>query len=383
MEKNSHTKIAIKEDQLQSPLQHEAGLFNMKTTKKKKKYNIRRYQPSDKAKMLQLIGVVWEKLAMESTSKRFDWQYVDNPNNPPEGPIIFIVEEGETIVGLICGIALKLKIQDRIIDTHWCIDFMVHPKKRGKYGVLLAEHIKEEMNYTFGFPVGYTLDFWLRKGARGICQNVVYSRIENFKRAMKNKKGPKWEYILTHIKGKMIKGKKPVAPKISEGIIPVEVFKFDDRLDALWEKASKDYPFIGVRDKNFLNWRFFGCSQFNYTVYLAEKEDEVLGYIVMSNEQRPDIHYGYIVDIFARKGDEGTIVTLLERAIYVFQSIKVDEMKVLLTTSDKCLLRIFNQFGFVFKEIGETGVALPGKLKIKIPDQPDTYVTYADSDLII
>ena len=33
-------------------------------------------------------------------------------------------------------------------------------------------------------------------------------------------------------------------------------YRFDDRFEDIWTKISKDYDYILLRDKNFLQWRY-------------------------------------------------------------------------------------------------------------------------------
>ncbi|MCP4580781.1 MAG: GNAT family N-acetyltransferase [candidate division Zixibacteria bacterium] len=60
------------------------------------------------------------------------------------------------------------------------------------------------------------------------------------------------------------------------------VDSYDERFDELWRKAKAQYPVIGERSSEALNWRFAKCSYKNYhTFTLARKQSgELLGYIV-------------------------------------------------------------------------------------------------------
>ena len=56
---------------------------------------------------------------------------------------------------------------------------------------------------------------------------------------------------------------------------------FDDRFDAFWKKASKQFNIIGERTSNFLNWRFKKSPSQEYKIFcIVDDKKDILGYIV-------------------------------------------------------------------------------------------------------
>jgi hypothetical protein len=56
---------------------------------------------------------------------------------------------------------------------------------------------------------------------------------------------------------------------------------FDERFDALWEKASKQFNIIGERSSRFLNWRYKQSNDSDYRIFcILDDKKELCGYLV-------------------------------------------------------------------------------------------------------
>ena len=87
-----------------------------------------------------------------------------------------------------------------------------------------------------------------------------------------------------------------------------EIKRFDERFDILWERVSKNFRVMGVRDSKYLNWKYIDTPD-NRTqiVFSIEKDNNLAGYIVLElgsspRTRRPEI--GYIVDILTEQDHE-------------------------------------------------------------------------------
>lgn len=66
-----------------------------------------------------------------------------------------------------------------------------------------------------------------------------------------------------------------------------------EELDELWNKAARFYPFLAVRDAQFIRWRFFDRPGIDYHVYAHRTEQGLSAYVVV----RFDGDTAMIVDI--------------------------------------------------------------------------------------
>jgi hypothetical protein len=73
---------------------------------------------------------------------------------------------------------------------------------------------------------------------------------------------------------------------------------FDERADEFAKRAAEQFDLIQLRDRRFLNWRYFDPRTPNSTVLVAEECGELLGYVAYRTEG-PD---GYLMDLLALPG---------------------------------------------------------------------------------
>ena len=61
--------------------------------------DITRYQAEDRRAVESLYRRVFGHDAANASQLRWQWQYHQNPNNPPDGPLIWLAREGPTVIG--------------------------------------------------------------------------------------------------------------------------------------------------------------------------------------------------------------------------------------------------------------------------------------------
>jgi hypothetical protein len=101
------------------------------------------------------------------------------------------------------------------------------------------------------------------------------------------------------------------------------VSSFDNDIDEFWTKVSHNARIMGVRDRKYLNWRYVDRPGYDYAIYLARRQQEILGYIVMCHREE-DLVRGYILDLLTLPGQESIAELLINKAIEHFRRQKVD-----------------------------------------------------------
>jgi hypothetical protein len=61
------------------------------------------------------------------------------------------------------------------------------------------------------------------------------------------------------------------------------VDSFDQRFDRLWSRFCGKYKVLAVHNSEYLNWRYRPPDE-NYEIFIAEDDNEVLGYLISSNK---------------------------------------------------------------------------------------------------
>lgn len=93
-----------------------------------------------------------------------------------------------------------------------------------------------------------------------------------------------------------------------------KVGSLDDPFDGFWQKVYSLHPIMGIRDRNYLTWRYFQHPTRNYTIYRAKKSGEMMGYIVLRKVELLNFNSAVIVDLLAL--DEVTLTALVEKGIH-------------------------------------------------------------------
>jgi hypothetical protein len=77
-----------------------------------------------------------------------------------------------------------------------------------------------------------------------------------------------------------------------------ETRAFDERADEFARRAAEPFDLIQLRDRRFLNWRYFDPRTPNATVWVAEEGGELLGFVAYRTEGAE----GYLIDLLALPG---------------------------------------------------------------------------------
>ncbi|MFH1563436.1 MAG: GNAT family N-acetyltransferase [Nitrospirota bacterium] len=280
---------------------------------------IRSYRKEDKEGIFGLYKDVWTQEAAELSKRRWDWEFEENPNNPAEGPFIRILEYKGELVGFIAGIFTRFLFKGKVYQAPWLVDLMTHPKYRGR-GFLLMKKAYEENPLNIGFSNEVAYQLWTKMAGYDVHLAFfpLMKRPLNLKnfvaKFIKNKLLIKWCSLPLNILFDLIFGAKK-----SPLITITQISSFPSRIDEFWNQISKNFNAISIRDSKYLNWRFVACPDVQYAIFLAEKEKEIVGYIVL----RICKDTGYIVDFLAEK--EG-FKNLIRQAIRYFKQQNVNSL---------------------------------------------------------
>lgn len=165
----------------------------------------------------------------------------------------------------------------------------------------------------------------------------------------------------------------------------VEVDRFSDELDQLWERMKVKRTICAERNSVFLNWRFGHADIIPYRNLVARDDSGVVvGYMVYRTLLIEGDKVGYLVDFLYET--EAVLTSLLGHVLGMMNREKVDYVSVMVSpgTAEEASLK---KSGFVLKEGfgGRPCVALDVSQTLPfevICDPTQWYLTYGDSDLV-
>lgn len=363
----------------------------------------------------QIVSLLNKAFEGWHNMQHWEWKYKVIKDVFGCPPIIWIAEDHNNIVGHYAAIPAKMKLEKKSVLTFQGVDAATHPsyRRRGIYEGLVKrvseDAGKEAAFATFAFPTsgGASYECFVRKlGWSDVHPVTIMFKILNLKGVFS--KG-RFTFTAKHDFYPHVKNVKMNKTKIFDIRVLLQLFKrlflalssayiakdqfhpsfknikinktriLDERYDEFWKKTSRKYDVAIERSRQYLNWRYFNNPDANYTVYLAEKENEVLGYIVtkcttigldVGPLKVTNLKMGHIVDLL---GEEMILACLIAVAEEDFKKEKIDLIHCW-TMEDHPEYELFKKMGFFSlpKSIGEFAFVS----KILLPDETWTTETF-------
>lgn len=97
-------------------------------------------------------------------------------------------------------------------------------------------------------------------------------------------------------------------------------------INTFWAKVQDKYPIIGVRDADYINWRYFEIPYRDYQIYgiRHRSSTELLGYIVGRCTEVATISTGMIVDFLVEPNQPVVGSYLVNRLLRFFENNNID-----------------------------------------------------------
>jgi len=313
-----------------------------------RKWSIRAYKEGDEKGIFRLDKAVHPSEAsdLEQWMRWWQWMYKKNPHGAAK---IWLADYNGTIVGQYPLIFMKMKIGNEILRVSQNIDLMTHPNYRyqGMFSKLerhaLDEAEREGIYITIGFPNKAAYPGHIKSGWFDIGTIRLMLKTLNWRNVLKAHVRNKYLLMLLAIGTSLIsKGFFRTRSSHIEGLTISQVPCFDDRIDDFWDRISNQYKIMVVRDKDYLNWRY-GTPDVSYSIFVAEKGREILGYLVLRYFQQEDIRVARIFDIAAQS--EEIIHCLVSKAVEYCEQQQADLIYYAMI-ANKTYLRTLRKNGF-------------------------------------
>jgi hypothetical protein len=280
-------------------------------------------------------------------------------SNTPEAPGIHRITEvdGKPAASVFCWIQ-NVKLRDGLYRNIQGVDSIADPKFQ-RLGLFHAraewrkQHPDDQpSDFQFGPVSGHPALAHLHQKAEQEGRSLV---IGNRVRVL--------TLPLDHAADRIERAASPAPSSATCDIRPVEAF--DDRTDAFWLRAADPYEFIVERTKDQLNWRYADPRAGLFSIHLAERQGEMLGYSAL----RLSHGRGYIADLLTLPDHLDVAAALLEDAIYTLVGLSVSRIDWWVPIRHPHQ-RLARERGFVDKRIVDISL---------YPNKPSVDLTYLTS----
>ncbi|MCL4848445.1 MAG: GNAT family N-acetyltransferase [Acidobacteria bacterium] len=271
---------------------------------------IDRLLPGDRAAVITLYRRVFGGDLADANDLRWDWQYARNPNNPSQGPQIWVAREGPAIVGQYATMPVRLWVRNQEVDASWGMDVMVAPERQ-------RQGLGELLFHTWDAHVGASLGLGLSDSSSRLFRKLrwptpgpVPCLVKPLsRRAFRRANWP------TAVNRLVSAATLPVVKFVSR-VRPLRVEvavtrEFGDGFTRLWDRVAPKFDFAVKRDAPYLHWKYLLPPHVRYLVAVAGGPDDPRGYVVYRHVVEPRGRVTLLVDFLCDPDDEATFVTLL------------------------------------------------------------------------
>ncbi len=306
-------------------------------------YEIRPYEPSDRADFLELYDTVLG----EADPAWFRWKYEDNPYTD-HVPMIVAVTDGQ-LVGTKPCFALELRAGNRRLTAYQPADVMVHPdhRRQGLYSRtterLKTHYADREPALFFNFPNEATLSGSLKHGWEVVEQVPTWYRIQR----------PDALLDADDRFRAVARGLEPLAAsylRVRDRTVSrpsgVSVQRYEDvPVDTFVSLADRAVPptFHASRDETFYNWRFDN-PRWEYRAYVASRHGSEVAGIITGTQRRGESTITTLTDVVPLSAAPDRIPGLTALLEEILTDRSEDD---LLAVSGRVLpSELLGQFGF-------------------------------------
>jgi GNAT superfamily N-acetyltransferase len=271
---------------------------------------IDRYRPEDRAAVDELYRRGFGDEAADASQRRWAWQFDRNPNNPPDGPQIWLARDGAAIVGQHATMPVRLSIGGRELAASWGNDTIVAPERQ-------RQGLGEALFDRWEHSVDAALGLGLSPGSHRLFQKLGWpdpGPVPCLVRPLTRRALPQPAWSAT--RNRLVSAlAAPILPFVARRrpllaeVEPIE--RFDPMFTELWDRLAPAFDFAARRDADYLNWKFVSPPHVRYSVVALKRENREAGYAVYRHVEEARGRVTLLVDLLADPGDQDGVKTLL------------------------------------------------------------------------
>jgi len=292
-------------------------------------WKVRDGNQKDMEGILSLRGVAFGEEEKDKLDPRFwRWEFMEGPDGKA---FIYIVEDENKIIGHFADIPRRFSIEGEVVLGTLSLDLMVQPDywrrgifaAMGRYG---AQRVKQENGlFMTSFPIRLETILGFKKiGWKGVVElpvlvypirfSGIVNRYFHFL-PLSILVGGVSRFFYTFLF-------KTRRRNEFKGIEIEEIVQLDDQFEPFWRKVLSLNPIMGIRDKNYMTWRYLQHPTRTYTIFRATKKGEMGGFIVLRKVDLLEFNSAVIVDLLAL--DRDFLMALVGKGIEQSQKEGVD-----------------------------------------------------------
>jgi hypothetical protein len=263
-------------------------------------WSIREFRDGDEGEINELFNSVFKR---RRALKNWYWKFTSNP----EGTIMYNAVTDSKLVGHLGALNRRIAVKGGEFSALLEVDGMTHPGY-GRQGIftalgkrLLSASKQNGADMAYGFPNEYAMPGHRKLGGVELFKLNVMLKPINYKRVSDKAFSNRITAFFANLARKFAFGVLYRTKKvhIDKDVVLKKITEFDPRFDELWNKVKGTHSIILRRDSTYLNWRYIQCPEKYYTVFAAEKNNEILAWVVVRTMDRFGLKNGLVAALFS------------------------------------------------------------------------------------
>lgn len=249
---------------------------------------IKQFELPEKAALLDFLRIAYADNPRMSDERFWDWHFLENPYVETNNLPIWIVEDGDEIVGQLAATPVKFKIQNTEKRAMWILDLVVRPDYRrkglGKKLVALAVEF---------CPLGLGMNT-AEQHSTALLESVgwkMFGRVPRYNKVLFPGEALREISRIEPLRRFANFAFAPLRPTLKKGFFEKNklriVESFDSSFDDLWRESSTQWTCAVAREAKLLNWQYLDQPGKKYDVLGFYENEKLLGYAVLYF-RRPD-----------------------------------------------------------------------------------------------
>lgn len=293
-------------------------------------WKIDQYKNENLVEMIEITKENYGEIEI-SDEKFLQWQYFNNPAG--KALIKLAKSDDNEVVGQYVIIPMKIKVNEEIVDSTLSLNTLTRKDYRGK-GIFtgLADAVyneckEDKLEFTYGFPNQNSYPGFMKKlqfTDLGSIPLMVYPL--NIEKLVLKK-------FNTNLLAKLASLFKCIFNIHLKDNDNIKIKKIDENLDdfnKFWENVKDKYKVIGVRNSQYIKWRYKDVPLREYSIIGAYRNDELVSYAVLRNTEVEKFNCGMIVDFMAKEGETLAGIKLIKESITKFRNDGMELMGCLI-----------------------------------------------------
>jgi GNAT superfamily N-acetyltransferase len=282
---------------------------------------VERRRAADAEELFRLYQEVFGGSLTESSRRRWQWQYLENPETGPEGPEIWVAREGAALLGQYASLPVRLQWGGRELRSSWGMDVFLRSEARGKgIGARLFTAWSDHVPVALGLgltPSSYGL--FQKLGYHDVGPVPFFQKILDPVAVARRRVGDVLARPAGRALGLALELLHPEAPAGSGAVGVQTVTAFSADCDTLWERCRAGFAMCVRRDQAYLNWKYAACPTRTYELREARKDSLLTGIAVSRHEDYKGLRLGWLIDVFGDPADRETRQALLGDVLESFR----------------------------------------------------------------